>query len=185
MEPVAASCNTTYHADTANSGKRALSAVKLLVLHSTETPPNTAKAVARAFASKSAEGSAHLTVDDISCYRTLANDEIPWAAPSANTQGFHIEQCGYAAWTAAEWEKHLTMLHRTAYKLALHSIAFKIPLVFLDAAALKAGRKGVTTHAQISLAWPNKLGNHHDPGKGYPMSLVINLAIHYKREMNV
>ena len=179
MDAIAAACNTQYHADHANSGKRALSAVKLLVLHSTEG--GTAAGVARMFSGRGAEGSAHLVVDDKSCYRCLANDEIPWAAPSANTQGFHIEQCGYAAWTAAEWEKHLPMLHRTAYKLAVHSKVFGIPLVVLDAAAVKAGKKGITTHAVISQAFPNNQGNHHDPGANYPMGLVHNLALHYKK----
>jgi hypothetical protein len=183
MTAISAPCNTKYHADTANSGKRPLSAVKLLVLHSTEG--GTAAGVARMFSGKGAEGSAHLVIDDKACYRCLRNDEIPWAAPSANTQGFHIEQCGYAKWSAAEWEKHLPMLHRVAYKLALHSKAFKIPLVYLDAARLKAGKKGVTTHAQVSLAWPNSQGNHHDPGTGYPMALVLSLAKHYAKEMAV
>lgn len=183
MDAISASCKTTYHADTANSGKRPLSAVKWLVLHSTEG--GTAAGVARMFSGKGAEGSAHLVVDDKACYRCLDNDEVPWAAPYANTQGFHIEQCGYAAWTAGQWEQHLTMLHRTAYKLALHAKLFNIPLVFVAAAGLKAGHRGVTTHAEVSKAFPNSQGNHHDPGTGYPMTLVLRLALHYKDAMAV
>ena len=182
MDAIAATCHTDYMPASKTSGTRPLDAIRLLVLHSTEGG-GSAKNVAEFFHGPSAEGSAHLVVDDDACYRCLANEQIPWAAPSANTDGFHIEQVGYAAWTAAEWEKHLNMLHRTAYKLAYHSKLFGIPLVFVDAAGLRAGHKGVTTHAEVSKAYPNSQGNHHDPGTGYPMRLVLNLALHYKKTL--
>ena len=167
-----------YH----KSGTRPISAIKLIVLHSTEGGGSAAN-VARYFESPSSGGSAHLVIDDAACYRCLRNAEIPWGAPGANTQGFHIEQVGYAAWTQKQWLAHEKMLDRVAYKIAYHAHLFKLPLVFVDAAGLKAGHKGITTHAEVSKAWPNNAGNHHDPGTGYPMQYVIELAKKYLAEI--
>jgi hypothetical protein len=178
VDPISAICHTDYKAFH-QSGTRPIKAVTLIVLHSTEGG-GSAKDVAHYFVSPKSGGSAHLVIDDTSCYRCLPNTVIPWGAPGANSQGFHIEQLGYAAWTTAEWKKHGQMLHRVAYKVALHAQLFKIPLVFVDAAGLRAGHKGVTTHAEVSKAWPNNSGNHHDPGTGYPMAYVLGLARQYE-----
>lgn len=182
MSAIGANCKTTYKASR-SSGTRPKGAVKWIVMHSTEG--GTAASIARYFASKTAKGSAHLVVDDKDCYRCLSNDQVPWAAPSANTSGFHIEQCGYAAWTTEEWEKHLPMLHRAAYKAAVHCAYFKIPARFCTAADLKAGRKGITTHAEVSKAFPNNEGNHHDPGVGWPRALFLGLVKHYLSALNL
>jgi hypothetical protein len=156
-------CDQTYTAKR-NSGSRPLSAIRLVVLHDTEG--GTAKTIARYFASPTAGGSAHLVVDDTSCYRCLPNTVVPWGAPGANTQGFHIEQCGYAKWTNIIWStKHRATLERAAYKTALHCRKFGIPPYFLTADELKKGKTGVTTHRECSLAFG---GTHSDPGPGWP-----------------
>jgi hypothetical protein len=181
-DPISATCRTTYHASR-TSGTRALRQVKLIVLHSTETPPGSSASVARYFASAKAKGSAHLVVDDAHCYRTLPNDVVPWAAPGANEDGFHIEQCGYARWTTNQWKQHLPTLHRAAFKTALHCNLFNIPTVFLRGDAVRAGNKGITTHAQVTKAYP-KLGTHTDPGGGWPTALFMSLVAHYRRELD-
>lgn len=175
-DPVNHDCYTTYTAFH-NSGKRDVKDVKLIVMHDTEG--GTAESIAEYFTSPGSGGSAHLVVDDDKCYRTLANDVTPWGAPGANVDGFHIEQVGYAAWTSAEWEKHEQLLHRAAYKAAYHAHLFKIPPVFVDAAGLKAGKAGITTHAEVSLAFPNDAGNHHDPGTGWPREKFMQLVRNY------
>src|SRR5215475_7804067 len=103
-----------YH----SSGTRQLSKVIWIVLHDEEAP--TAEGAARYFQSKSSGGSAHLCVDDEECYRCLANEVIPWGAPGANTEGFHVEQAGFAKWSAVIWRKHHRTIQRAAYKAALH-----------------------------------------------------------------
>jgi hypothetical protein len=156
-------CDTTYTARR-NSGRRPLSAIKWIVMHDTEG--GTAEQIARYFASSAAQGSAHLVVDDTSCYRCLDNDQVPWAAPGANTAGFHIEQCGYARWTSIIWSsKHRATLERAAYKTALHCRRFGIPPYFVEAADLNMGKRGVTTHAECTKAFG---GSHTDPGPGWP-----------------
>lgn len=142
--------------------------MRWIVLHSTEG--GTAESVARYFATRKARGSAHLVVDDNACYRCLPNDVIPWAAPGANTAGFHIEQCGFAKWSAVVWRSHLRTLNRAAYKTAHHCVLFGIPPYWQDAAGLRAGRFGVTSHAECTKAFG---GDHTDPGRLWPRSFFM------------
>lgn len=179
-DKTSADCHTQFRA-VHHSGTRPLSDIKLIVLHSTEG--GTAAGVAHYFTQESSGGSAHLVVDDVACFRTLNNEDVPWGAPGANTDGFHIEQCGYAAWTNAEWTVHKATLLRAAYKTAYHCHLFKIPPVFITAAGLKAGKKGITTHAEVSKAFPNNAGNHHDPGTGWPRSYFMTAVRRYYKQL--
>lgn len=162
MAPVTAACNTRFRA-ARQSGTRPDSAVKWIVLHSTEG--GTAESVARYFTSPQARGSAHLVVDDGECYRCLANNAVPWGAPGANEAGFHIEQCGFARWDAALWARHWRTIERAAYKTALHCVYFRIPPQFLTASELRRELRGVTTHAECTRAFG---GDHTDPGRLWP-----------------
>lgn len=180
-EPVSANCHTDYHA-THNSGKRKLSSINLIVMHDTEG--GTAKSVAEYFATSQSGGSAHLVVDDNTCYRCLGDDEIPWGAPGANTTGFHIEQCGYVSWTSVIWNKtHRKTLLRAAYKAAYHAKKYGIKPRFLTATNLKAGtRNGITTHAECTKAFG---GTHTDPGAGWPRILFMGLVRGYYTTIKV
>jgi hypothetical protein len=72
------------------------------------------------------------------------------------------------------------MLERTAYKTALHCKKFGIPPYFLWADDLKAGKFGVTTHAQITRAF--HLGTHTDPGFGWPrLYFMRRVRYHYNQ----
>lgn len=172
MDAIKADCRTDYMPASRTSGTRKLNDVLWVVIHDTEG--GTAYSNARYFHNPALpedggpEGSAHLTVDDNRCYRCLPNTAIPWAAPDANTNGFHIEQAGYAHWTRAEWLAHGPMLRRAAFKAAYHCHLFKLSPVFRDAAALRNRLHGVTTHAQVTLAFPGPGRTHTDPGAGWP-----------------
>lgn len=156
-----APCNRQYLRQPLD-GRRPISTVKWIVLHDTEG--GTAESVARYFRGNSS-GYTHLVVDDKDCYRCLENAAIPRGAHGANTDGFHIEQCGYAKWSLVVWQKHRATMERAAFKTALHCKVFGIPPVFVKAAGLKVGRKGVTTHAECSKAFG---GTHWDPGPLWP-----------------
>lgn len=171
-------CSTEFTAKH-HSGKRPLSVILWVVIHDTEG--GSARAIAAYFqrAPTSDTGSTHLVIDDISCYRTLGNDMIPWAAPGANTQGFHIELCGYAKWTNLIWQHHRQELDRAAYKTALHCRKFNLPPYFVTAPGLRAGQRGVTTHAECTKAFG---GSHTDPGFGWPRWWFMRrVRYHYKR----
>lgn len=173
MKPISAACDSTWPAFR-ESGTRSKESVIWIVLHSTEG--GTAASVARYFASRQATGSAHLVVDDDECFRCLRNDQVPWAAAGANHAGFHIEQCGFARWSAVIWRSHLQTLQRAAYKTALHCSVFDVPTVYRLAAELKAGFPGITTHAECTKAFG---GTHTDPGLLWPRRLFMTYVRRY------
>lgn len=172
-QQIGATCKTDFRA-AHDSGPRYVKNIKIVVLHSTEG--DTARAAAEWFANPQSAGSAHIVVDDKECYRTVPNDVTPWAAPGANTIGFHIEQAGYAHWTREEWLKHDKTLRRSAYKAAYHCKLFGIPIVRIGAPELKAGKKGITSHAECTKAFG---GDHTDPGPNYPWDIFLKYAKEY------
>ena len=182
---IAAPCSREFLPAYHTSGTRPLSDVRWIVLHDEEAP--TARGAAEYFKSVQSGGSAHLCVDDASCFRCLDNDVIPWGAASAfgaNTHGFHIEQAGYAAWSAVVWGKHYRTLQRAAYKTALHCKVFGIPVVFVSAERLP-GMAGITTHAEVTKA-SKRLDpshawwySHTDPGPLWPRRLFMRLVAQY------
>ena len=177
-DPTRAPCARDYYPAFRRSGRRPLSAIKWIVLHSTEG--GTAASVARYFQDSGAGGSTHLVVDDVECQRCLPNSAVPWGARGANYAGFHIEQCGFAKWSTATWLKHPATLERAAYKAAEHCGIFDIPPEFRTASDLEAGRSGITTHVECSTAFG---GAHWDPGTGWPRSLFMTLVRRYLKEL--
>jgi hypothetical protein len=161
---------------------------------------STAENAASWFQNPDCLGSAHLCIDDKECFRCLANAAIPWGARSAeklsaNYHGFHIEQAGFAKWSAVIWKSHLGTLKRAAWRTAVHLHKFDLPPVFLTAAMLEAGaragarRKGVTTHNEITWAskklepWNASAFDHTDPGRFWPRRLFMSLVKTYYKEM--
>jgi hypothetical protein len=176
MSSYATTCSRKYFPADKTSGHRSLSEIRWVVIHDTESGANTAASVARYFHSTSAQGSAHLVIDDDSCYRSLENNQVPWAAPGANVKGFHIELCARARWTRQQWLDHSDMLARAAYKTALHCQRFGLPAQYRVASGLKLGLKGITTHAQCTKAFG---GSHTDPGLSFPIDWFIDKVQDY------
>lgn len=174
-DPLSANCHRDFTA-VHHSGTRPLSAIDLVVLHSTEG--NTAEGAARWFANPASAGSTHLVVDDNTCYRVLRDDQVPWGAPGANFHGFHIEQAGFASWSLWRWQTlHNKTLRRAAFKAALHCKRYGIQVRFLEAPALRLGvRDGITTHAECTKAFG---GNHTDPGQNWPRALFMGYVRAY------
>lgn len=184
MQPISAPCLRTYYKASHHGGTRAIGSILWIVLHDEEAA--TAKSAAAWFKNPNSGGSAHLCVDDIECYRCLANQDIPWGAPGANREGFHIEQAGFAKWSAVIWKKHIRTIQRAAYKAALHAKIIEhashqpFPIVFRDASDLSKRRKGITTHREVSKAFG---GDHTDPGPFYPTSLFMYWCRRYRKEL--
>lgn len=181
VQPIDASCLREFDAFR-RSGTRPLSRIRLIVIHSTEG--HSARSSASWFANPESNGSAHLVVDDIECYRTLGNTVIPWGAPGANTNGFHVEHSGFAKWDRAKWMSHEQTLRRGAFKSALHAVKFGIPLTVLNANDLRHGRAGFVTHATVTEFHPSK-GNHHDPGHGFPLDHFMALVRKFAEQIAV
>lgn len=169
--------NRTYKA-ARTSGLRTKSAIELCVVHSAEA--TNAQSVANYFASGSATGSTHGIVDGSSCYITLEDRYVCWGAKGANANGWHLEFCGYAKWTRAEWLLHRRMLDNGAWRLALRCKWYGIPIRFLTVEQLRAGRRGLTTHYDVNTAFHG--GTHWDPGHGFPRDVLLKQIRTYTKE---
>jgi hypothetical protein len=189
MQPIVSPCKRDFFPAYHNSGRRSLSEVFWIVLHDEEA--STARSAASYFRMKNSGGSAHISVDDKECFRSLRNDQIPWGASSAfgaNTHGFHIEQAGYARWLPGQWVLHKNTIERAAYKTALHCKLFKIPVEFITHEHLPY-KHGITTHAEItkaskrldpSHAWQY---SHTDPGPFWPRRRFMSRVKSYYAEL--
>jgi N-acetylmuramoyl-L-alanine amidase len=175
--PISAPCSRRFRA-VHTSGRRDPRRVRWIVLHDEEA--KTAVAAAAWFANPESQGSAHLCVDDAICFRTLDDADIAWGAPGANEDGFHIEQAGFARWSAVIWRQHRQTLQRAAYKTAMHCHAFGVPPRFVTAPALRNGNPGITTHAECSKAFG---GDHTDPGRFWPRRQFMFLVRRYYDEL--
>lgn len=159
-----------------HGGTRDLSKVHLIVIHSTES--GSASGSAGWFQNPDSQGSAHVVLDDVECYRTLPDNVIPWGAQGgdANQYGLHLELTGYAAWTRDQWMTHRETLKKGAAQIASWGDLYDIPMKFLTAEDLKNGNtRGVTTHANISKAYGIS-GGHTDPGVGFPVDMFMKWA---------
>ena len=148
--------------------------IDLIVIHSMEAPEasTTAIRVATWFAGKDApKASAHFCVDNENIIQCVADNDVAWHAPGANSNGIGIEHAGFARQTIDEWNDDFSrsMLELSAQLSADLCVKYGIPPLSLDAEALKAGKRGITTHKAVTDAFNGGKG-HWDPGPGFPMA---------------
>lgn len=155
--------------------------VKWIVLHCTEGREHdeAAEACASRFAWANPKdrprASAHYAVDANSIVQCVPEKHVAWHAPGANRWGIGIEHCGRARQSRAEWLDVFGRPMLGLSALLVERIAFdwSIPLRMVDAEGLRAGVRGITTHAMVSEAWPEKhpgRAGHQDPGPGFPIN---------------
>jgi len=152
-----------------------------IVLHSMEAreASTVAENVAQWFAGNRGEpprSSAHYCLDDDSVVCCVPPDMIAWHAPGANKHGIGIEHAGFARQTAEQWQDDFSqrMLRRSAWLTRELCRRFGIPVEFIDAAGLKAGDPGITTHHEVTLAF--RRSTHTDPGDSFPMSDYLRMV---------
>lgn len=177
-DPVHAPCRPRRAAN--DSGPRRADDIRFVVVHDTEG--GTAASVAAYFARSSTPASTQLVVDDTECYRCVPDLVRPWGAPGANLHGLHVEHCGYASWTRAQWLEHEAMLKRAAWKVGRWCWQYRIPRRWLTDTQLRAGQRGLTTHGQCSRVFNG--GWHTDPGAGFPKAHYLSLVVAAYREIS-
>jgi N-acetyl-anhydromuramyl-L-alanine amidase AmpD len=153
--------------------------IDVLVIHTMETPENhdTAESVANWFAGSSApRASAHYCIDDNSIVQSVHDADVAWHAPGANHNGLGFEHAGRAAQTTADWSDDYStkLLELSAGLVAKKCEENHIPVVWLLPADLRAGKRGITGHVQVSEAF--KLSTHTDPGKNFPVQRYLALV---------
>lgn len=156
-----------------------LEPIELIVIHDMEAAKTlkTAENVAAWFGGPNApKASAHYCVDADSIVQCIRDEDTAWAAPGANANGLHYELAGFARETREEWldDFGVAMLERAAASIADKCEAYGIPIEFVDAAGIVAGRKGITTHAAVTAAMKT-IGGHQDPGPGFPMDRFLEM----------
>lgn len=140
----------------------------IIRIHSTVSPTKagTARAIAKYFAAGANKASAHYVVDACEAIQSVGDHTRSWDC-GWNPDGISIELCddpsdkrGLRRWDDAE---HKAMEKVAARLVAQLCLAYSIRPYFVDAKGLKRGSKGITTHAEVSKAFPN-LTTHWDPG---------------------
>jgi hypothetical protein len=152
--------------------------IDLIVLHSMEAPQkgSTAESVAGYFRRSGTRVSAHHCFDQDSQVRCLEDHDVAWAAPGSNHNGLHYEHAGYARQDRSDWvlPSSLSMLVLSAQQAAKDVTAYKIPIEFCDYSDLRAGKRGITTHYEVSRAF--KRSDHTDPGPGFAIDIYLDLV---------
>lgn len=158
--------------------------VRVIVLHSMEAAEkgNTAENVARYFQHTDRPASAHVCLDNNSIVQCVLDNDVAFAAPGANADGIHIEMAGYARQTTDDWldEYSRAVIENAANVAAQYCLKYNIPVRVLSDSELKAGWRGIVSHAQVSAVY--KRSTHTDPGAGFPWHLFIDRVLsHYAR----
>lgn len=145
--------------------------IKRVVIHDMEMPekPNTAEECAAYFARGAKVASAHWCVDSNSEVECVHEGDIAYHAPP-NTGSIGIEHAGYAKQATGDWLDAfgIPMLRDISAPRARRICDENgIPLVWLSVADLLAGKEGITSHNNVSLAFHKS--THTDPGPGFPI----------------
>ena len=152
--------------------------IDLIVIHTMEMDEKgeTAENCAEWFRNPTAKVSAHYCVDADTIVQCVRDQDVGWHAPGANHDGIGIEHAGRAKQTGRDWSDAYSaaMLDRSAALVADLCRTYKIPVTWLYAADLKAGKRGITTHKAVSDAF--KRGTHWDPGTGFPVEGYLALV---------
>jgi N-acetylmuramoyl-L-alanine amidase CwlA len=138
---------------------------KLIVLHSTVGPTRagSARNVAAFFAREDNKTSAHYVVDEREVIQCVKDHVVAYHC-GYNQDSIGVEMCDDPSKPITRWDdaEHLRLERRTARLVAELCVAYGIRPRYVPALALKLGVRGVTTHAQMSLAF--KASTHWDPG---------------------
>ena len=156
---------------------RAGKSVRMIVLHTMETPETDGRAsnVAKWFAGETApQASAHYCVDNHEVVQSVKDTDTAWAVAveEYNEESISLELAGQASQTPAQWADTYSRGELAgAEKLSAElSKKYGIPAVHLtDKQILDGVTKGFCYHADISRA-KAIAGGHTDPGVNFPLS---------------
>jgi N-acetyl-anhydromuramyl-L-alanine amidase AmpD len=172
-----------------NYTKVATRQIDLVVIHTMESPekPDTAEGVANWFHNQPAhhppeyEGSScHYCIDNNSIVQCVHDHDVAWAAPGANHNGLQFEHAGRASQRASDWRDGYSIaeLLRSAELCAKKCVLHGIPVIWRSPADLVAGKRGITSHANVSAAF--RKSTHTDPGPNFPAAAYIRYVRAFK-----
>lgn len=149
--------------------------ISLVVLHCAEVPPREGAAewLMHYCNKNDRKASWHYAVDNTLITQSVQESDVAYHAPGANSRGIGIELATFGCPAELQWldEYHQEMLTLGSWLVAGVCARRNIEPVFVDAQGLKEGRRGITTHAEVSLAFKKSM--HNDPGEFFPMSTFL------------
>jgi N-acetyl-anhydromuramyl-L-alanine amidase AmpD len=153
-------------------------AIGTVVMHTMEIRErkDAAEICARWFASRVSRVSAHYCVDADTIVQCVREKDIAWHARGGNANSIGVELAGFARQTRADWEDAYStaLLGRAATLVAEVCRRRRIPVRWLLADDLVAGRHGITGHVEVSRAF--RKSDHWDPGPGFPIERFLGLV---------
>lgn len=150
--------------------------INRIVMHDAEYPEKMtgAEDIAAYFARGTKKASAHYAVDVDSIVQCVHDYDTAFHAPP-NQYSIGIELMGYAKQVFEEWLDNygIKMLRDQAAPL-VRGLCLKhsVPMRWLNVDDLKAGRRGITSHWNVSLAFGQS--THTDPGGGFPVTQFMD-----------
>lgn len=158
--------NPAYIGPPAHHGPANNKPVDRIVIHETQSPceRGAARATARYFQTTDRDASAHYVVDPGEVIQSTYDSVVAYHAPP-NQHSIGVELCGFSdpddkrRWLTSN---RVAMRKRAQRLVAELCLAYGVPPYYRSARALRAGKRGVTTHRQVSDAWGQT--SHWDPG---------------------
>jgi N-acetyl-anhydromuramyl-L-alanine amidase AmpD len=151
-------------------------AIDVVVVHTMEIAerPDAAEICARWFKTRVSRVSAHYCVDADSVVQCVREKDIAWHARGGNTNSIGVELAGFASQTTRDWNDRYSaaVLERAATVVADVCRRRRIPVRWLVAEDLVAGRRGLTGHSEVSAAFEKS--DHWDPGDGFPVEGFVD-----------
>jgi N-acetyl-anhydromuramyl-L-alanine amidase AmpD len=152
--------------------------IDLIVIHTMEMDEkgDTAENCALWFRNPAAKVSAHYCVDADTVVQCVREKDIAWHARGGNTASIGVELAGFARQTHEDWTDAYStaVLSRAAAVVADVCRRRAIPVRWLVAGDLSAGRRGITGHAEVSKAY--RKSDHWDPGPGFPVERFLAMV---------
>lgn len=151
---------------------------KIIVIHTTEghNRPGVVdlESLAGWFDNPAAQASSHLGIDgEGNTIRMVPDGEKAWTQAALNPPALSIEQVGFAATAEDDWYRlYHAQLFDVARWVEWWGRTYSIPLRRARTLGSSVVRAGIATHEQLGSSG----GDHHDPGKGYPVDYIILLA---------
>jgi N-acetyl-anhydromuramyl-L-alanine amidase AmpD len=152
--------------------------VDTVVVHTMEVGerPDAAEICARWFQHPDSEVSAHYCVDADTVIQCVREEDIAWHARGGNERSIGVELAGFARQQAPDWQDAYStaVLERAANLVADVCSRHAIPIRRVRAEGLRRGRRGITTHADVSRAFGRS--DHWDPGPAFPFWRFLELV---------
>lgn len=162
---------------TNDSGTRDPHGCQLAVIHTYECP-RADDLESRAAYQETHESSYTMLVGTRRTLRANDDNYIPWAAmPTGNRVGLHLSFLAYARSSRQEWLDNTNQLDLGARVVADWCTRYGIPPVKVSPDEVRAGKRGVCGHGDVSAAW--RESDHTDPGAGFPWDVFLDRVQHF------